>query len=82
MLERYVDMRSKQMMNMGRVGAALAKAARPQRPAPSGDYAYELKWDGFRCLVTTVGRLRVLSRQWWEMTPHLPDSPAFPATSR
>jgi bifunctional non-homologous end joining protein LigD len=47
-------------------------------PLPQGDYAYELKWDGFRCLVTTVGRLRVLSRQWWEMTPHLPELAAMP----
>jgi ATP-dependent DNA ligase len=30
-------------------------------PLPAGDYAYALKWDGFRCLVSTVGRLRVLS---------------------
>jgi len=45
---------------------------------PTGDYAYELKWDGFRCLVSTVGRLRVLSRQWWEMTPHLPELARLP----
>jgi bifunctional non-homologous end joining protein LigD len=47
-------------------------------PLPRGDYAYELKWDGFRCLVSTVGRLRVLSRQWWEMTPHLPELARLP----
>ena len=47
-------------------------------PLPTGDYAYELKWDGFRCLVTTVDRLRVLSRQWWEMTPHLPELANLP----
>jgi bifunctional non-homologous end joining protein LigD len=44
-----------------------------------GDYAYELKWDGFRCLVSTVGRLRILSRQWWEMTPHLPELADLPS---
>jgi hypothetical protein len=42
--------------------------ARSGRP-PKGDYAYKLKWDGFRCLVAIVGRLRVLSRKGWEMTP-------------
>jgi ATP-dependent DNA ligase len=47
-------------------------------PLPEGDYAYELKWDGFRCLVSTVGRLHVLSRQRWEMTPHLPEFASFP----
>jgi hypothetical protein len=26
-------------------------------PLPTGDYANELKRDGFRCLVSTVGRL-------------------------
>src|SRR3954447_2970254 len=48
------------------------------RPLPRGDYAYELKCDGFRALMSTVGRLRVLSRQWWEMTPHLPELQALP----
>src|SRR3954451_1087604 len=48
------------------------------RPLPRGHYAYELKCDGFRALVSTVGRLRVLSRQWWEMTPHLPELQALP----
>src|SRR3954464_7741276 len=47
-------------------------------PLPTGDYAYELKWDGFRCLISTVGRLRILSGQWWEMTPHLPELEALP----
>jgi ATP-dependent DNA ligase len=47
-------------------------------PLPTGDYAYELKWDGFRCLISTVGRLRILSRQWWEMTPHLPELAGMP----
>jgi ATP-dependent DNA ligase len=45
--------------------------ARSGRLPAAGDYAYELKWDGFRALVSTVGRLRVLSRQWWEMTPRM-----------
>jgi ATP-dependent DNA ligase len=28
---------------------------------PSGDYAFELKWDGFRALVSRNGGFRVVS---------------------
>jgi bifunctional non-homologous end joining protein LigD len=38
----------------------------------SGDYAYELKWDGFRAIVSTEGKLRVRSRRGWDMTEHVP----------
>jgi bifunctional non-homologous end joining protein LigD len=34
----------------------------------SGDYAYELKWDGFRAIVSTEGALRVRSRRGWDMS--------------
>jgi bifunctional non-homologous end joining protein LigD len=37
----------------------------------SGDYAYELKWDGFRAIVSTEGELRVRSRRGWDMTEHV-----------
>jgi bifunctional non-homologous end joining protein LigD len=37
----------------------------------SGDYAYELKWDGFRAIVSTEGSLRVRSRRGWDMTEHV-----------
>jgi bifunctional non-homologous end joining protein LigD len=38
-------------------------------PLPTGgDYAYELKWDGFRAIVSTEGELRVRSRRRWDMT--------------
>ena len=37
----------------------------------SGDYAYELKWDGFRSIVSTEGELRVRSRRGWDMTEHV-----------
>jgi bifunctional non-homologous end joining protein LigD len=41
-------------------------------PLPtSGDYAYELKWDGFRAIISTEGPLRVRSRRGWDMTEHL-----------
>jgi ATP-dependent DNA ligase len=33
---------------------------------PSGDgWAFELKWDGFRVMVSTEGELRVRSRRGW-----------------
>jgi bifunctional non-homologous end joining protein LigD len=45
--------------------------ARSGRLPSSGDYAYELKWDGFRAIVSTEGPLRVRSRRGWDMTPHV-----------
>jgi bifunctional non-homologous end joining protein LigD len=40
-------------------------------PIPTrGDYAFEVKWDGFRALVSTRP-FRVLSRRGWDMTPML-----------
>jgi bifunctional non-homologous end joining protein LigD len=37
-----------------------------------GDWSYEVKWDGFRAIVSTEGRLRVRSRRGWNMTEHVP----------
>ena len=46
----------------------LAKSAKlPTR----GAWAYEVKWDGFRAIVSTEGELRVRSRRGWNMTPHV-----------
>jgi bifunctional non-homologous end joining protein LigD len=45
--------------------------ARSGRLPASGDYAYELKWDGFRAIVSTEGTLRVRSRRGWDMTQHV-----------
>ena len=42
--------------------------ARSGRLPASGDYAYEVKWDGFRAIVSTEGALRVRSRRGWDMT--------------
>jgi ATP-dependent DNA ligase len=33
-----------------------------------GDFAYEVKWDGFRAIVSTEGPLRVRSRRGWDMS--------------
>jgi len=47
--------------------------ARPG-PLPSGPaWSFELKWDGFRALVSTQNGLRVRSRRGWDMTPCLPE---------
>jgi hypothetical protein len=41
-------------------------------PLPtSGDYAFEVKWDGFRAIVSTEGHLRVRSRRGWDMSEHV-----------
>src|SRR4051794_41686215 len=45
----------------------LAKSGR--LPTRAG-YAYEVKWDGFRAIVSTEGPLRVRSRRGWNMTEH------------
>jgi bifunctional non-homologous end joining protein LigD len=45
--------------------------ARSGRMPTSGNYAYEVKWDGFRAIVSTEGPLRVRSRRGWDMTPHV-----------
>jgi ATP-dependent DNA ligase len=37
--------------------------ARSGRLPASGDYGYEVKWDGFRAIVSTEGSLRVRSRR-------------------
>jgi ATP-dependent DNA ligase len=43
-----------------------------------GRYAYELKWDGFRCLLSTENGLRVRSLRGWDMTDLLPELASFP----
>jgi bifunctional non-homologous end joining protein LigD len=43
-------------------------------PLPSGPgWSYEVKWDGFRALVSTVDGLKVRSRRGWNMTEALPE---------
>src|SRR5262245_38937467 len=42
--------------------------ARSSRLPTSGDFAYEVKWDGFRAVGCTEGPLRVRSRRGWDMT--------------
>jgi bifunctional non-homologous end joining protein LigD len=46
---------------------------------PRGDYALELKWDGFRALLRRDSDFRVLSRRGWEMTGLLPELADLPA---
>jgi bifunctional non-homologous end joining protein LigD len=45
--------------------------ARSGQLPTSGDYAYEVKWDGFRAVVSTENGLRVRSRRGWDMTEHV-----------
>ena len=48
-------------------------------PLPSGSgWSFELKWDGFRALVSTEGEFCVRSRRGWNMTPVLPELRARP----
>ena len=45
--------------------------ARSGRLPIHGDWAFEVKWDGFRALVSTEHGLRVRSRRGWDMTEHV-----------
>jgi bifunctional non-homologous end joining protein LigD len=53
--------------------------SRPAKTPPTGEYAHEVKWDGFRAIVSTVDGLRVRSRRGWNMTPLLPEFEQLPA---
>jgi bifunctional non-homologous end joining protein LigD len=44
-----------------------------------GDWAFEVKWDGFRAIVSTESRFRVRSRRGWDMTDLVPELAALPA---
>jgi bifunctional non-homologous end joining protein LigD len=49
-------------------------------PLPSGSgWSYELKWDGFRAIISTEDGLRVRSRRGWDMTSVLPELQALPS---
>jgi hypothetical protein len=49
-------------------------------PLPSGpSWSFELKWDGFRALVSTEDGLRVQSRRGWNMTGVLPELRGLPS---
>jgi bifunctional non-homologous end joining protein LigD len=52
-------------------------------PIPTrGDWSYEVKWDGFRAIVSTEGvPLRVRSRRGWDMTPLVPELSALPVAA-
>src|SRR5262249_12274540 len=43
-----------------------------------GRYCYEVKWDGFRCLLSTEKNVRAVSRRGWDMTELLPEFASFP----
>jgi bifunctional non-homologous end joining protein LigD len=53
----------------------LARSA--ELPLGAG-YGYEVKWDGFRAIVSTLEGLRVRSRRGWEMTVRVPELERLP----
>jgi ATP-dependent DNA ligase len=51
-------------------------------PLPTrGDWAFEVKWDSFRAIVSTEGSLRVRSRRGWNMTEFLPELDSLPVSA-
>jgi bifunctional non-homologous end joining protein LigD len=56
----------------------LARSGLPTR----GDWSFEVKWDGFRAIVSTEGApLRIRSRRGWNMTDLVPELSALPVTA-
>jgi bifunctional non-homologous end joining protein LigD len=53
--------------------------ARPATLPLGGGYGYEVKWDGFRAIVSTENGLRVRSRRGWDMAALLPELAKLPA---
>ena len=49
-------------------------------PLPSGQgWSFELKWDGFRAIVSSEDGVRVRSRRGWDMTAMLPELRRLPS---
>jgi bifunctional non-homologous end joining protein LigD len=49
-------------------------------PIPArGQWAFEVKWDGFRALVRTNGEFQVRSRRGWDITELVPELAEMPA---
>lgn len=48
------------------------------RSSTGQGWAFEVKWDGFRALVSTEHGVRGRSRRGWDMTPRLPELRGLP----
>jgi DNA-binding CsgD family transcriptional regulator len=53
--------------------------SRPGAPPSGSGWSFELKWDGFRAIVSTENGLRVRSRRGWNMTEMPPELRGLPA---
>jgi bifunctional non-homologous end joining protein LigD len=53
--------------------------ARPSDLPRRGAYSFEVKWDGFRAIVSTENGLAVRSRRGWSMEEYVPELAALPA---
>jgi bifunctional non-homologous end joining protein LigD len=40
---------------------------------PAGDYAFEVRWDGFRAIASTEDGWRIRSRRGWRMEDRIPE---------
>ena len=52
--------------------------SRPGRLPTGSEWSFELKWDGFRAIVSTENDLQVRSRRGWNMTAVLPELRELP----
>src|SRR3954451_11966885 len=55
--------------------------ARSGRLPDKAGYAFEVKWDGFRAIVSTEDGLRIRSRRGWNMTEFAPEFGALPVSA-
>jgi hypothetical protein len=53
--------------------------SRPGEIPVGHSWSFDVKWDGFRALVSTEDGLRVRSRRGWNMTALLPELEDLPA---
>jgi bifunctional non-homologous end joining protein LigD len=60
-----------------RVPAAMLARSGPM--PDGGGWSFEVKWDGFRCLVDTHEGFRAVSRRRWRMESLLPELEAMPS---
>jgi bifunctional non-homologous end joining protein LigD len=64
---------------VNRNAAARSDAGRPASLPLGSGYSYEVKWDGFRAIMSTEEGLRVRSRRGWDMMPLLPELAKLPS---
>ena len=72
-----MSLRGKPLLSLGET-SQLPNVVAPRRDPDRRGWAFEVKWDGFRALVSTEDGLQVRSRRGWNMQPLLPELEDLP----